>query len=67
MPDDLKNISEIKGFQISDIPKNGVRSIDIRDSMGLLFSVSVTNNNVAHAVYRRGKDLNISVTTHDDV
>ena len=57
----------IKGFQLSDIPKNGVRSIDVRDETGLLFSVSVSDNGIAYAVYQRGKELNISVTTDDEV
>ena len=60
-------LNDIKGFQRSDIPENGIRSVDVRDETGLLFSISISANGVAYAVYKRGEELNLTVSTRDEV
>jgi hypothetical protein len=55
-------------FNLSEIPANGVRSIDLFDSRGRrLFSVSISTDGVAHQVLQTGEDLHLYTTTDDDI
>ena len=55
-------------FNLSDIPENGVRSIDLFDSRGRqLFSISVSTNGVCYQVLPAGEDADLYTTWEEEV
>jgi len=55
-------------FDLSDIPEDGVTSVDLFDSKGRkLFSFSVSTNGVAYQVLQAGEDAGLFTTTEDEV
>ena len=55
-------------FDLSDIPEDGVTSVDLFDSKGRkLFSFSVSTNGVAYQVLQAGEDAGLFTTTDDEV
>jgi|TARA_B110001454_G_scaffold198656_1_gene202928 hypothetical protein len=55
-------------FNMSDIPKGGVRSVDVFDGKGRrLFSISVSADGVAYQVLPQGEDENIYATEEGEV
>ena len=66
--DAIRRRRGIEHFDLSEIPANGVRSIDLFDSRGRrLFSVSISTDGVAHQVLQAGEDLHLYTTTDDDI
>ena len=55
-------------FDLSDIPEDGVTSVDLFDSKGRkLFSFSVSTNGVAYQVLQRGEELGLSISQEDEI
>ena len=55
-------------FNLSEIPEDGVTSVDLFDSKGRkLFSFSVSTNGVAYQVLQAGEDAGLFTTTEDEV
>ena len=55
-------------FDLSEIPEDGVRSVDLFDGKGRkVFSFSVSTNGVAYQVLQAGEDAGLFTTTEDEV
>jgi hypothetical protein len=55
-------------FNLSEIPEDGVTSIDLFDAEGRqLFSLSVSTNGVAYQVLQRGEELGLSISQEDEI
>ena len=55
-------------FNMSDIPEDGVRSVDVFNGKGRrIFSISVSADGVAYQVLQQGEDENIYATEEDEV
>ena len=55
-------------FNLSEIPEDGVTSIDLFDAEGRqLFSLSVSTNGVAYQVLKRGEELGLSISQEDEI
>ena len=58
----------VEDFELSEIPENGVRSVDLFDGKGRkLFSFSVSTNGVAYQVLQAGEDADLFTTQEDEV
>jgi hypothetical protein len=55
-------------FNMSEIPKGGVRSVDVFNGKGRrLFSISVSADGVAYQVLQQGEDEGIYAAEEDEV
>ena len=55
-------------FDLSEIPEDGVTSVDLFDGKGRkLFSFSVSTNGVAYQVLQAGEDADLFTTQEDEV
>jgi hypothetical protein len=55
-------------FNMSEIPKGGVRSVDVFNGKGRrLFSITVSTDGVAYQVLPQGEDEDIYATEEDEV
>ena len=55
-------------FNLSEIPEDGVTSIDLFDAEGReLFSITVSTNGVAYQVLQRGEELGLSISQEDEI
>ena len=58
----------VEGFDLSEIPEDGVKSVDLFDGKGRrLFSITVSTNGVAYQVLQAGEDAGLFTTTADEV
>ena len=58
----------LEDFDLSEIPEDGVRSIDLFDDEGhKLFSISVSTNGVAYQVLPAGEDAGLFAVAEDEV
>ena len=58
----------VEGFDLSEIPEDGVKSVDLFDGKGRrLFSITVSTNGVAYQVLQAGEDAGLFTTTEDEV
>ena len=61
-------IDPTRHFSLSEIPKNGVRSVDVFSGKGRkLFSISISTNGVAYQVLQQGEDEGVYTTEEDEV
>tara|TARA_B100000745_G_C19782654_1_gene256422 strand:+ start:179 stop:421 length:243 start_codon:yes stop_codon:yes gene_type:complete len=66
------NVCDTQGaigyFRLDEIPKDGVRSVDMFNGKGRrLFSISVSTDGVAYQVLPQGEDEGIYTITDDEV
>ena len=55
-------------FDLTEIPREGVRSVDLFDGKGRkIFSVSISTNGVAYQVLQAGEDAGLFTTTDDEI
>ena len=55
-------------FDLTEIPHEGVRSVDLFDGKGRrIFSVSISTNGVAYQVLQAGEDAGLFTTTDDEI
>ena len=65
---DIEFDDSVEHFHLSEIPEDGVTSVDLFDSKGRkLFSFSVSTNGVAYQVLQAGEDAGLFTTTDDEV
>ena len=55
-------------FDLTEIPREGVRSVDLFDGKGRrIFRVSISTNGVAYQVLQAGEDAGLFTTTDDEI
>ena len=55
-------------FDLTEIPHEGVRSVDLFDGKGRrIFSVSISTDGVAYQVLQAGEDAGLFTTTDDEI
>ena len=65
---DIEFDDSVDAFDLSEIPEDGVRSVDLFDGKGRkVFSFSVSTNGVAYQVLQAGEDAGLFTTTEDEV
>ena len=69
---DYLDVSDTQGalgyFDLTEIPREGVRSVDVFDGKGRkIFSVSISTNGVAYQVLQAGEDAGLFTTTDDEI
>jgi len=65
---DIEFDDPVEYFELSEIPEDGVKSVDVFDAEGRqLFSLSVSTNGVAYQVLQRGEELGLSISQEDEI
>jgi len=65
---DIELINPVEHFNLSEIPEQGVRSVDVFNAEGQrLFSITVSTDGVAYQVLPYGEGLGLFTTTDDEV
>ena len=55
-------------FDLTEIPHEGVRSVDLVDGKGRrIFSISISTDGVAYQVLQAGEDAGLFTTTDDEI
>ena len=55
-------------FDLTEIPHEGVRSVELFDGKGRrIFSISISTNGVAYQVLQAGEDAGLFTTTDDEI
>jgi len=55
-------------FDLTEIPHEGVRSVDLFDGKGRrIFSISISTDGVAYQVLQAGEDAGLFTTTDDEI
>ena len=65
---DIEFDDPVEHFNLSEIPEDGVKSVDLFNAEGQrLFSITVSTNGVAYQVLPRGWELGLFTTQEDEV
>ena len=65
---DIEFDDPVEHFELSEIPEDGVRSVDVFNAEGQrLFSITVSTNGVAYQVLPRGWELGLFTTQEDEI